>query len=314
MYAVIDIGSNTIRLVLYQMEDGEPQQMLNSKRSVGLAGYVDREQRLSPKGIEKAVEALQGFRQILDSIQPRQTFAFATASMRNVVNTQQVVQAIRKACGLEVRVITGKEEALLDYAGAMRALPTQSGLLVDIGGGSTELVRFRDGQAQGACSLPMGSLNLYTRYVRDVVPTPQELKAISRHACALLQEADFPLEESALLYGVGGTCRASCGLSDELFDEQSGYAGYPCKRLKQMRRLLKQDRRRLISAMIRTEPDRLHTLLPGLAILEAVARRYGCVHFAASPYGVREGYLLRMLAEQAGEEKQSERGEGAEHG
>ena len=85
MYAVIDIGSNTIRLVLYEMVDGEPQQMLNSKRSAGLAGYVDREQRLTPKGIEKAVEVLQGFRQILDSVQPRQTFAFATASLRNVV-------------------------------------------------------------------------------------------------------------------------------------------------------------------------------------------------------------------------------------
>ena len=60
-------------------------------------------------------------------------------------------------------------------------------------------------------------------------------------------------------------------------------------------RLLKEDRRRLISAMIKAAPDRLHTLMPGLAILEAVAARFDCVCFAASPYGVREGYLLHML-------------------
>ncbi|HIT31980.1 MAG TPA: phosphatase [Candidatus Enterenecus stercoripullorum] len=295
MYAVIDIGSNTMRLVLYRVVDGEPRQMLNSKQAAGLAGYVDKEQRLSPKGIQKAIEVLRRFQLILDSVVPRKTFVFATASLRNVVNTQEVVQDIRKACGLEVRVLTGQEEALLDYSGTLRALHTQNGLLVDIGGGSTELVRFRDGKAQCACSLPMGSLNMYTRYVRDVVPTTQELKEITHHACALLQDADFPVEKSAVLYGVGGTCRASCALSDELFDEQSGYAGYPCKRLKKIRRMLKEDRKRLISAIIKTAPDRLHTLLPGLAILEAVAARYGCASFSASPYGVREGYLLHML-------------------
>ena len=197
------------------------------------------------------------------------------------------------------RVLTGKEEALLDYSGALQALHVQDGLMVDIGGGSTELVRFREGKAQCACSLPMGSLNMYTRFVRDVVPTPDELKEITRHACVLLRDADFPMEESAFLYGVGGTCRASCALSDELYDEQSGYAGYPCKRLKKMRKLLKDDRKRLVSAIIKAAPDRLHTILPGMAILEAVATRYGCASFAASPYGVREGYLLHMLEGEA---------------
>ena len=295
MYAVIDIGSNTIRLVLYRVVDGEPRQMLNSKQAAGLAGYVDREQCLSPKGIQKAIEVLKKFQAILDSVKPRETFVFATASLRNVVNTKQVIQAIRVACGLEVRVLTGKEEALLDYQGAFRALNTQNGLLVDIGGGSTELVRFQDGKAEFVCSLPMGSLNMFNRFVRDVVPTPEELKHISEYACDLLRDAEFPMEEAACLYGVGGTCRASCALNDELFEEQSGYAGYPCKRLKKVRKLLKEDRRQLISAIIKAAPDRVHTILPGMAILEAVANRYHCDSFSASPYGVREGYLLHML-------------------
>ena len=131
------------------------------------------------------------------------------------------------------------------------------------------------------------------------MPTPDELKEITRHGCGLLRDADFPMEESAFLYGVGGTCRTSCALSDELYDEQSGYAGYPCKRLKKMRKLLKDDRKRLVSAIIKAAPDRLHTILPGMAILEAVATRYGCASFAASPYGVREGYLLHMLEGEA---------------
>ena len=128
---------------------------------------------------------------------------------------------------------------------------------------------------------------------------PETLDRRTRAFCDLLRDAEFPMEEAACLYGVGGTCRASCALSDELYDEQSGYAGYPCKRLKKMRKLLRDDRKRLVSAIIKAAPDRLHTILPGMAILEAVATRYGCASFAASPYGVREGYLLHMLEGEA---------------
>ena len=296
MYAVIDIGSNTMRLVLYKLVDGEPRQMLNSKQAAGLAGYIDKEQQLTPKGVQKAIEVLRRFQRILDSVAPRQVYVFATASLRNIINTQEVVEAIRRACGLEVRVLTGQEEAIFDYFGALRTLDGSDGLLVDIGGGSTELVLFRDRQVTAACSLPMGSLNMYTKFVRDVVPTADELKDISRHAASLLRTVEFPVEEDQFpfLYGVGGTCRASCSLSDELFGEQSGYGGYPCKRIHKMLKRLKTDRKELISAIVKTAPDRLHTLLPGLAILEAVADRYQCQTFAASPYGVREGYLMYM--------------------
>ena len=301
MYAVIDIGSNTMRLVLYKLVDGEPRQMLNSKQAAGLAGYIDREQRLTPRGIQKAIEVLRRFQLILDSVEPRRVYVFATASLRNIVNTREVVQSIREACGLEVRVLTGQEEAIFDYFGALRTLETADGLLADIGGGSTELVLFRDRQVISACSLPMGSLNMYTRFVRDIIPTAEELRAISRHAAGLLKTVEFPVEERAFpaLVGVGGTCRASCALSDELFGEQSGYGGYPCKRIHKMLKRLKTDRKALLSAIIKTAPDRLHTLLPGLAILEAVAQRYQCDCFAASPYGVREGYLMYMLEEEA---------------
>lgn len=297
MYAVIDIGSNTMRLVLYKLVDGEPRQMLNSKQAAGLAGYIDKEQQLTAKGVQKAIEVLRRFQLILDSVEPKQVYVFATASLRNIINTQEVVEAIRDACGFQVRVLTGQEEAIFDYFGALRTLDTPDGLLVDIGGGSTELVLFHDRQVTAACSLPMGSLNMYTKFVHDIVPTAGELKDISRHATSLLKTVTFPVEADhfSFLYGVGGTCRASCALSDELFGEQSGYDGYPCKRIHKMLKRLKTDRKELISAIIKTAPDRLHTLLPGLAILEAVADRYQCRTFAASPYGVREGYLMYML-------------------
>lgn len=297
MYAVIDIGSNTIRLVLYHVTDGQPHPLLNSKVAAGLAGYVDEEHQLTPKGVQRAIEVLRRFQRTLESVKPEQIYVFATASLRNIINTQEVLDAIRAACGLEIRVLTGNEEAVFDYFGALHTIRAADGLMVDIGGGSTELVLFQDRQVVSSCSLPMGSLNLYTKFVHDIVPTGEELKAISHYAAGLLDTVSFPegISVPPFLCGVGGTCRASYSLNDELFEEESGYRGYPCKRVRKMLKLLKKDRERLVSAIIKTAPDRLHTLLPGLAILEAVISRYGCEEFSASPYGVREGYLMYQL-------------------
>lgn len=297
MYAVIDIGSNTVRLVLYRVVDGEIRQMLNSKEAAGLAGYIDKNNRLSTKGIQKAIKVLKRFSQILESVDVKRTFIFATASLRNVDNTKEVLAAIEAECGATVRVLTGDEEAVFDYFGAMRSLSASDGLMVDVGGGSTELVLFSQGEVVATRSLPMGSLNLYTAFVHDIIPTKKELDQIREHAADLLSQVEFPAVEqsTAVLCGVGGTARASCQLSDELFDENAGYGGYPCRRIKKMLKMVKNDRQRMVSAMIKAAPDRLHTLLPGLAVFQAVAERYHCSHFTASPYGVREGYLLYML-------------------
>ena len=302
MYAVIDIGSNTIRLVLYRMAEGRPRQILSSKASAGLAGYVEKNGCLSSQGIEKAIEVLRQFKQVLEEIQPEKAYFFATASLRNVANTEEVVEAITDACGITVQVLSGKREALLDYYGALQSIPQPEGLLVDIGGGSTELVFFQQRQALLAVSLPIGSLNLSARFVQAILPDKKEFAQLSAYVQEQLEEMDFPLPprcSTAFLCGVGGTCRASCKLSDQLFGDSAGYAGYPCQRLGELFGIFRQEPQRFLQAMIKSAPDRLHTLVPGLVILDAVSRRFRCETFSASPYGVREGYLLyRLEAEQ----------------
>jgi exopolyphosphatase/guanosine-5'-triphosphate,3'-diphosphate pyrophosphatase len=302
MFAVIDIGSNTIRLVLYRIIDGEIRQLLNNKESAGLAGYIDGHNRMTAKGIKKAISVLNEFLKILENIEVEEVFAFATASLRNIGNANDVLAAIKEACGLDVRVLTGDEEAVFDYFGALASISSPDGIMADIGGGSTELVFFSKGEVVATYSLPVGSLNMYTLFVKDIVPTKEEIIKIKEHVAGLLDWVSPPEGYcfKAALFGVGGTARASCQLSDELFDERSGYSGYPCKRIKKMLGMVKHDRKRLVSAIIKTSPERLHTLLPGLAILQAVSERYGCGTFSASPYGVREGFMLHMLEERDG--------------
>ena len=227
----------------------------------------------------------------------KEVHAFATASLRNISNSEEVLSEIKKHCSFNIEIISGKEEALYDYYGAMKSISSGNGLLVDVGGGSTELVYFENGKLLSACSIPVGSLNMYTNYVQDIIPTKSELKNINDHVNEILNT--LPLSpktvNSTVLFGVGGSARACCKLSDELFNENSGYTGFDCKRLNKILKLAKKDKPKLVSAIIKATPGRIHTIIPGIAIINSVAKHYGCTNFTVSPYGVREGYLLNIL-------------------
>ena len=162
---VIDMGSNSIRLSVYDcLEAGENKPVeivpvIQKKIMAGLAGYV-KKGRMTGRGIEKACGALGELSAILDSFQPDRTGIFATASLRNVSNQDEVVNEIRRTTGILPEIISGQEEARLDFLGATRFYPMERGLLADIGGGSTELVWFVKNGPKEMISVPIGSLGL----------------------------------------------------------------------------------------------------------------------------------------------------------
>ena len=149
MYSVIDIGSNTIRLAVYRVDGEGITPILNNKYTAGLAAYVGKDGSMAPEGIERLVDVMGKFRAALDLLPDCRCFPFATASLRNITNRDEVVERVREATGFEIRVLSGYEEAMLDYRGAVRSLPGEQGLLVDVGGGSTELVFFKAGRGRG---------------------------------------------------------------------------------------------------------------------------------------------------------------------
>ena len=148
--AVIDIGSNSMRLTVYETTPPQIFRVLfKEKIMAGLAGYVEHN-ALSPDGIERAILGLLSFRATLSALDIKAVAVFATASLRNVKNTDQAVAAIQRATGYPIEVISGEEEAAFGYAGAMQELDLTDGLFVDIGGASTEVVRFAGGVMESA--------------------------------------------------------------------------------------------------------------------------------------------------------------------
>lgn len=299
MWAVIDIGSNTIRLVIYALEDGQPRPMLNKKYAVGLVGYVDGSNRISPEGIEVLLEALADIERILHYIQPDRVLPFGTASLRNSANGAEIVSRIRETHGWDVRILTGEEEAIFDYYGAMRSGIGESGLLVDVGGGSTELTFFKDRKVAAATSLPLGSLNLYKKWVDGLLPTPKEAGRIKKEVNRYLREISLPVDglSAQPIVGVGGTARATWKLMKKRYDlgETNEYTR---QQLKDLLADVENDPQRLVYGILRSSPDRIHTILPGMLVFWCVSKHFDAVSFVTSPYGVREGYLLHCLTEE----------------
>lgn len=297
MYGVIDIGSNTIRLVVYKLENNRILPMINKKFSVGLAGYVDANNNLNKLGIEKAIRSLKEFREILNYIQIKEIFPFATASLRNIDNSAAVLEKIKEETGFDIRLLSGTEEATFDYYGVLQSVNIESGLMVDIGGGSTELVFFKDREIICTESLPIGSLNLYKKHIEGLIPTKKELKDIKQIVKQHLDNLKLP--ESPLICqpicGVGGTARATQKL---LQDMEFLYTNeYNAELLQKLQNILKEDSAMFYDNLLKSSPDRVHTFAPGLIVLNTIAKHYDSHSIITSDYGVREGYLFYLLQE-----------------
>ena len=300
LYGVIDIGSSTVRMAVYDISPaGGAEMLLKKKHIVGLAGYVEGG-RMTQAGIDKAVEILQEFRAFLACFHIDHVCAFTTAALRNASNSREAVAEIERRTGLAIRVISGDEEATFDFIGATHGLAGESGLLVDIGGGSTELVSFAAGRIERKVSLPLGATALAARFSAEVLPSRAECAAMRAEAQEVLAgAASFARIQAPVLCGIGGTFKSGLALYRAVYGESAGddltmeAARLPelIERFVRDRALPQED----VVLLMRAVPDRLPTILPGLVVADVIAKRFGAQRITYSDSGVREGFIYSEI-------------------
>lgn len=295
IYALVDIGSNTMRMNIYKCKNNNIDLLFTSKQSAGLAGYVENG-IMSKKGIKKAIEALKSFMEIVNHFEIDKMYVFATAALRNVYNSESAVSEIEKATGLDIDVISGEQEARLDFIGATKLFDLKEGILVDIGGGSTEIVTFKNQKIISAISFPLGSLNSYKMYVSEILPNKKEIKDIKNHLERELSGlTQIDKENYKVLCGVGGSIRATRKLHNWIYEAPSDNNTISSKNLKSMVKFLSKGSKESIDAILQVSPDRVHTILPGIIILNEIVKKFGSDEIIVSDYGVREGYLFEKV-------------------
>lgn len=294
--AVIDIGSNSLRLTAYDVNGLNFKTLFREKNMAGLAGYVDHGE-LSMEGILCAESALLGFRETLAALGIGNVSVFATASLRNISNSAEAVDALKKSTGFEIEVISGEEEAHMSYSGAMLDLHLiQEGAFVDIGGASTEIIAFSDYRPTGFVSYRIGSLNLYKRCVRRLLPGK---KAAARITCAidaeLEKDSSFHFAHRSPLICVGGTARTVLKIAQVLFHLPEGCRTVSARQVNEILDFMLTNKKKAARLILRVAPDRIHTIIPGTLLLCRILHLFQSSEIIVSNYGVREGYLCKKI-------------------
>lgn len=291
---IIDVGSNTIRLNVYDYEDGEARLLLGERTAAALLGYV-RAGVLPAAGIQALCNVLDRFRRLAELLNAETLHCFATASLRHLVNQREVLDAV-EARGVSIRVLSGEEEARYDLAGLLRAVEEKRGAGMDLGGGSCQVFAFHDRQMTACASLPIGTLLLHNRFVKGMLPTAAEADAIKQFVRGQL-ETQEALRDSGRdeLFAMGGSARAAARLFLALEGKRGPVSG--C-------RLERRDLKRLYKTLLdgraghlpeRLLADRMTTIVPGLIVLREVCRHTGADGLTVVKNGVREGYLWETV-------------------
>ena len=207
--AVIDVGSNSGRVVVYTRDEaGQLRLLAGARAPLRLVREVDCRHALGPEAAERLLEALRDFRAIARGAGARRIAAVATAAMRDAEDGPDLLRRVKRELGIALEIIDGRREALYGVVGALHGLPLRDGLLFDLGGGSLQRTRFRARRPGRAVSLPLGALRISQSFLQHDPPTPAELRRLRRHVRRLLEGAGLePLREGQALVGTGGTLR-----------------------------------------------------------------------------------------------------------
>lgn len=298
IHAIIDIGSNTVRMAIYEIEGERIEFLMKKKHLVGLAAYLEQN-RMTSQGIDKVCGVLEEFKAFLDIFKIKNVVAFTTAALRNCENSREAVAEIIGRTGVEIEIISGDKEAEYDYIGATRNIADDSGVLVDIGGASTELVYFKAGKIVHKVSLHMGSLSFKTKYVKGTLPTAEEIAQMRAEAQRIFAEAAaFKEVQSHTVVGIGGTFKGTCALYNGMYKQnkhnlQIGEDCIPAmiEHFSQLQEIPHED----AVLMMKQVPDRIHTIVPGMVIADVLIKHFGAADIFYSDSGVREGFIYSHL-------------------
>jgi len=308
LVAALDCGTNSLRLLVTDLDaaSGEAREILRRTEIVRLGQGVDRTGMLAPEALERTRIVLASYAEEIRAagVPPARTRLVATSATRDAGNRDVFTAMVRDAIGVDPEVVSGADEAALSFAGATREL--QGGdwpapyLVVDIGGGSTELV-LGTGAVEAARSVDVGSVRLTERHLHATPPTPEQVSAASLDVEAALDEvhAAVPYERAGTVVVVAGTATTVAALALGLTAYDPTVVHHARVSREQVgaitARLLAATREEIL-AMPAVHPKRADVIAAGALILRAVLDRVGAGGCVASEHDILDGTAWSVVS------------------
>ncbi len=298
--AIIDIGSNSGRVVVLQRDEaGHLRLLAGSRAPLRLVHDVDERRSLSEESMARTMEAVRDFHAIAVGAGATRIVAVATAAMRDARNGQVFRDRIRRELGIRVDIIDGRAEARFGFAGAVRGLAVSSGMWFDLGGGSIQVAPFKSRKLGPSTSLALGALRLSETFLQSDPPKPRELRRLRDHVRAQLKKSKLSrLRPDEELVGTGGTLRnlAKIDRSQHPYPVGSLH-GYilSFERLREVVRRLATTRQKHRDAIAGLSAERADSVVGGAVAIEVLMELVRAQQVVVSGQGVREGIAQSVL-------------------
>jgi exopolyphosphatase/guanosine-5'-triphosphate,3'-diphosphate pyrophosphatase len=298
--AAIDCGTNSIRLLVADLDRGHLADVVRETRIVRLGAGVDRTGMLAPDALERTRVALHDYAATIAGHDVDRVRMVATSATRDASNRADFVAMVVSELGIEPDVVTGLDEARLSFAGASSVLPADSGplLVADIGGGSTELVRGGNGDLR-ACSMDVGCVRLTERHLHAEPPTPDQVEAVVADVRSAIDSARLhvPIDSPARFVGVAGTVTTIAAIALELpaYDRSAVHgARIDAVTITEITARLIAMSRAERAAIPVMHPGRVDVIVAGALVLRTLLEQSGAVAVIASEHDILDGIALTL--------------------
>ena len=305
--SAIDIGSNTIKISVFDFDadsNVRPTESFRKTVPAGLIGHI-KNGVLTQTGTVILIDALNVLSDFALSCgcPADRIYAFATAALRSVSDFGKLRQEIYSRTGLTIDLISGEREAMLTFESLMSVASTdRDGLLLDMGGGSTEVIAFDRRAPVNSRSLPFGALVLYRKFVRNILPTADELERIGEYARSEFLTAGFIRDGFSELYINGGSGRALAQLIYSLKEGTDICPTLPCtlsaEDLRSVAKRITDCDETVKQTLLRILPTRIHTATPATAAILSLMDITGNTDIEVTEAGIRASYIESILSKE----------------
>ncbi|MGD0718604.1 MAG: Ppx/GppA phosphatase family protein [Thermoplasmata archaeon] len=297
---VIDVGSNTSRLVVFDASSScAIRPIFETKEVPRLGAGLPPDGRLTSEASARGVAAMERFARTLEYLGVSKTLAVTTSAVRDAPNAGEFIAAVQRATGILLRVLSGSEEARYGYLGVASAWELADDLICDLGGGSLQLVHTRKGEVANSVSLPLGVLRVTQRHIGHDPPKGREVEELREYVRDTIQTTIEAFGGAhRRLFAIGGTVRSAARAAIALRDYPVRRVhGFPIRAhdldaLMDLMVEMPSPKRRAIPGI---GSDRSDVIVAGLVVLEEVLRASGAPEIVVTGTGIRDGLALEMI-------------------
>ena len=285
-YAAIDIGTNSIRLLIAEYKDGQLNRLVNELRTPRLGDGINNGE-INSKAQARAIKVLQEYKRLIDKYEASYR-AVATSAIRDAANQEEFLNKVKKKAQIKIDVIEGSEEAKLSYLGIINGIKKnrKNMLAIDIGGGSTELILGSKDELTEYKSINLGAVRLKENYQQDI-------KAMQEYAKQIISKTAVD-KNIEMLIGVGGTITTLAAIDQELENYQPEKIQNHKLSLTTVNNIfsylmgLSLEERKKVTGL---EKNRADIIIPGILILIAIMEFFSIKQLRVSDFGILEGII-----------------------